>query len=455
MSSTVKLDRRINAFRDDLASIGLRGRISDRRFVAGERGQVTSPSVGIFRHPRRDAMRETEAIIGETLTVFERADGWAWIQLDRDGYVGYMAESAVGPLKREPTHRVWTVATFVYAAPDMKSEVLRSLTMNSLITVKEEGDGVFLPLEGGGFVVRRHTAPTGAFHSDFIAVAERFVGTPYLWGGKTRLGLDCSGLVQTAMHAAGLDCPRDSDMQQQSIGRLVNDPEDRRRGDLLFWQGHVGAMVDSDRLIHATAHHMEVAIEPVEAVIERNLAAGLPLVAIRRPERLGKAEAARLNVLFVGTGNSGRSVMAQALLRELGSAQFIAHSAGTSPSRAVPPDVVALLAKRGLDVPAGGPRGVEEFCVAGAASLDIVIGLDETFTGSEAIDWPGDPIVVAWPLPDPVAGVRKGNRRAWNIEEAYRRLSNWIAALSALPMQLLDRRARAEMLDRIRVARQA
>jgi cell wall-associated NlpC family hydrolase len=246
------------------------------------------PSTGIFRHPRREAMRESEAIFGETLTVFERANGWAWVQLDCDGYVGYLTDSAVGPIKDKATHRICAVATIVFAAPDMRSEVMCSLTMNSLIAVNEAPSGVFLPLADGGYVVRRHTAPIGAFHSDFIAVAERFVGTPYLWGGKTRLGLDCSGLIQTAMHAAGLDCPRDSDMQQQSIGTLVNDRGDTRRGDLHFWQGHVGAMVDSERLIHANAHHMEVAIEPLEAVLARNLAAGLPLVAVKRPERLGK-----------------------------------------------------------------------------------------------------------------------------------------------------------------------
>jgi cell wall-associated NlpC family hydrolase len=449
------LDRRVNAYRDDIAAIGLRGQIPDRRFVAGVRGQVKSPSVGIFRHPRREAMRETEAIIGETLTVFERANGWAWVQLDRDGYVGYMADAAIGPVMREPTHRIWAVATFVYAAPDIKSEVLGSLTMNSLVTVKEEGVGAFLPLEGGGYVVRRHTAPATAFHADFVAVAERFVGTPYLWGGKTRLGLDCSGLVQTAMHAAGLDCPRDSDMQLQSIGRLVKDPDDKRRGDLLFWQGHVGAMIDGERLIHATAHHMEVAIEPVEAVLERNLTAGLPLLAVKRPERLGREEATRLNVLFVGTGNSGRSAMAEALLRQLGASQFVAHSAGTAPSRSVPSEVRALLALRGLELPADSPRGIEAFCGPTASPLDIVIGLDESFARGETIDWPGKPIVVAWPMPDPLIGVREGGKRAWKIEDAYRQLENWIAALSVLPMHLLDRRAREEMLDRIRIARQA
>lgn len=287
MKEFENLDRRVNAFRDDLADTRLRGRISDRRFVSGERGQVVVPSIGMFRQPRHDAMRETEAIIGETVAIFERRDGWAWVQLDRDGYVGYVAESAIGAIEPLATHRIAALSTFVYAAPDLKSEMLQSLTMNSLVAVKRKSDGAFLQLERGGYIASRHAAVITAFQSDFVAVAERFVGVPYLWGGKTCRGADCSGLVQIAMHASGLDCPRDSDMQQKTLGRLVDDRDGLRRGDLLFWKGHVGSMVDSDRLIHATAHYMEVVIEPVGKAIERTRAAGFPLVAVKRLDRLG------------------------------------------------------------------------------------------------------------------------------------------------------------------------
>jgi cell wall-associated NlpC family hydrolase len=146
----------------------------------------------------------------------------------------------------------------------------------------------FARLHDGSFVPARHLAEPGRFAKDFVAVAEQMVGAPYLWGGKTRQGLDCSGLVQTALHAAGIDCPRDSDMQQAELGRTVEIGKDLgglERGDLVFWKGHVGMMVDGFLLLHANAHHMAVVIESLDAAVSRIARTGLAITAVKRIER--------------------------------------------------------------------------------------------------------------------------------------------------------------------------
>jgi cell wall-associated NlpC family hydrolase len=179
--------------------------------------------------------------------------------------------------------------TFLYASASAKALTGPHLSMTALLSVAETG-AVFSRLAEGGFVPTRHIAELGRFAPDFVAVAERFVGTPYVWGGKTRLGLDCSGLVQVAMHAAGLDCPRDSDMQQVEVGREVAvraDLDGLERGDLVFWKGHVGIMTDGFLLLHANAHHMAVVVEPLRAAVDRIARAGLPVAAIRRVEPKG------------------------------------------------------------------------------------------------------------------------------------------------------------------------
>ena len=128
-----------------------------------------------------------------------------------------------------------------------------------------------------------HLAPIGAgFETDAAGVALRFLGAPYLWGGRESLGLDCSGLVQQALAACGKACPRDTDMQA-GIGVAVA-PGDLARGDLVFWKGHVGMMLDAERMVHANGHHMATVVEPLAEAIARIEAAGYgPPTAYRRP----------------------------------------------------------------------------------------------------------------------------------------------------------------------------
>ena len=251
-------DARLNAWRADLADERLRGRVASTAFVAGTKGQVRVAWVPVFKAPALDAERVTEAQSGEIVTVYERGPAWVWGQLADDGYVGYLPASAVMASARDMTHRVAVLATHMYAQPDIKSEVLASFSLNARIAASER-TGRFVKVQTGGYVVERHLRPIGAHATDYVAEAELFLGLPYLWGGKTVSGIDCSGLVQAAMTAAGLDCPRDSDMQRAGLGSetaVGPDLAGLKRGDLLFWKGHVAIATDGLNVLHANAFHM-------------------------------------------------------------------------------------------------------------------------------------------------------------------------------------------------------
>ena len=289
MSGTQALDPRRNVFRPDLAAQSLYGRVTVPRYAAGVPRQVVRSSVPLRRVPQHQASFETEALFGETVTVYDEADGWAWLQLDHDRYVGYVPADTLTAEVRAPTHRVAALGTFVYPVPDIKSPPLLQLSLNAGLAIAD-GDDKFSRLATGGFVVTRHLSDKGRFARDFVDVAERFVGVPYLWGGRTRIGIDCSGLVQMSMHAAGLEAPRDSDMQRGEIGSDVLVPETLeglQRGDLVFWPGHVGIMIDSVLMVHANAHHMAVVTETLPEAAGRIARDGGPrIAAIRRPQVL-------------------------------------------------------------------------------------------------------------------------------------------------------------------------
>lgn len=288
--SQAKLDPRLFAFRPDLADERLRGRVEAGRFTSGERRQINWPVASVRRRPGQREPLDTEALLGETVTVFDEADGFAWVQLDRDSYVGYVPAPALTANVQQMTHRVTALATFVYPIEDIKAPPVTQLPMGARFAVTAISDR-FAALSQGGFVVTRHAATVERSVKDFVDVAERFIGTPYLWGGRTRLGVDCSGLLQASLDAAGIAAPRDSDMQQTALGEELLVPDDLEgleRGDLVFWPGHVAIMADSVMIVHANAHHMAVATEPLRSAATRiEKATGSRISAIRRLPRLG------------------------------------------------------------------------------------------------------------------------------------------------------------------------
>lgn len=284
------LDPRLNAIRADLADLALKGHVEAARFAAGELKRVVAPQAPVRRAPAHDAPLDSEALRGEAVTVFEtNADGWCWAQLADDRYVGWIPSETLGAPGPEPTHKVSALRTFAFSEPDIKSPPLDALSLGARVTVTgeaEDRNAHYALIAPRGAVVVQHLATLDVFEADWTSVAERFAGVPYLWGGKTSLGLDCSGLVQLALGACGIKAPRDSDMQRETIGRRL--PTEGglpplKRGDLVFWAGHVGIMQDEKTMLHASAYHLAVVSEPLATAMERYARKDVELAAIRRP----------------------------------------------------------------------------------------------------------------------------------------------------------------------------
>ena len=279
-----KYDPRLTPARGDLAAKYLEGKVQADRFVTGEEFEVVEAIAPVREQPSSGAMLMTQALRGERVTVYDRnGEGWAWGQLKDDGYVGWLPDAALMKPAATPTHKVSALRTFAFPGPSIKLPPADTLVMGSKLAIARE-DGSFAVTRDGMFLPKAHLAPLDHREPDFVTVAERFVGTAYLWGGKSSLGIDCSGLVQVSLTAAGVGCPRDSDMQQAGLGRAL-EPHERshlQRGDLIFWKGHVAIVRDAGTMVHANAHHMATVIEPIEPAIARIKAAGSEVVAIKR-----------------------------------------------------------------------------------------------------------------------------------------------------------------------------
>ena len=271
----------MTAFRPDLASRALEGVLSAASYVDPVARVARAAAAGVHAAPDLASEQQDQLLFGEGFEVLDEQGGWAWGQARRDGYVGYVRAEALGPVGAPPTHRVAAIRTYAFAEPSIKSRAFGPYSLNALVAA-EATEGRLVKVERAGWITADHLAPIGVFETDPLAVAERYLGAPYLWGGRESLGLDCSGLVQQALMACGRACPRDTD-QQQGLGRAV-EPQDLVRGDLVFWRGHVAMMLDATRILHANAFHMAVAIEPLAQAIARIAAGptGEP-VAYRRP----------------------------------------------------------------------------------------------------------------------------------------------------------------------------
>jgi cell wall-associated NlpC family hydrolase len=269
-------DKRLTPARPDLAAAHLKGAVDAPRFVDGEKHSIAIGRTSLRMRPADDATQDSELLFGETFTVYDRGHGWAWGQAADDLYVGYVKDDALAaPFVAQA--RVTALMAPVFSAADLKTPVRDMLPMNAAIPVlSRNGDYVNI---GIGFLHQRHLAPET--ETDFVAVAERFLGVPYVWGGKTAAGLDCSGLIQTALQAVGKAAPRDTDMMEKSLGDSVSLSE-VRRGDLVFWKGHMGVMLDETQFLHANAFHMAVAIEPLTEAMTRIEKVAGPVTAIKR-----------------------------------------------------------------------------------------------------------------------------------------------------------------------------
>lgn len=269
------LDKRLHAYRPDLADKRLEGQVEAARFVVGRPARIAAAVADVRGAPRPDAGLSTQMLRGEDVRVFDEADGWAWVQSEHDGYVGYVAGTVLEPRGATATHVVSVPRTFLYPGPDMKlprGDVL-SLGTELVITGAAETRGTaYALLASGEAVIARHLVPVGEYAADYVAVAEDLLGTPYLWGGVSAFGIDCSGLVQLAMRLAGREMLRDSDMQAATAGEAFDPGPDYSglaRGDLVFWKGHVGIMLDAATLIHANGHTMTVSREKLADAIDR------------------------------------------------------------------------------------------------------------------------------------------------------------------------------------------
>jgi cell wall-associated NlpC family hydrolase len=277
-------DPRLTPARPELAAKYLEGRVKAARFVSGEEFEISDAIVPLRARPSADATLLTQALKGERATIYDRdGEGWAWGQLNSDGYVGWLPDSALAKPVATPTHKITALRTFAFPGPSIKLPPVDTLPMEARVAVIR-GEGAFAVTREGWFLPRRHVDGIGTNADDFVAVAERFVGTPYLWGGKSSFGIDCSGLVQISLNAAGTGCPRDSDMQQAGLGRALSAAESGklRRGDLIFWKGHVAIVRDGDTIVHANAHHMATVVENTNEAIARIKGAGSEIAAINR-----------------------------------------------------------------------------------------------------------------------------------------------------------------------------
>jgi cell wall-associated NlpC family hydrolase len=281
-----KFDPRLTPARRDLAAKHLAGTVDAERFVEGKAHEIAAAQAPVRRSPSHAAELLTEALRGERATIYDiNEDGWAWGQLTADGYVGFLPASALGSPGPTPTHKVTALRTLVFPGPSIKLPPTETPPFGSELAIARV-DGPFAITAAGGYVPLVHLAPLATMETDFVAVAERFLGAPYLWGGKTSDGLDCSGLVQLALTACGVRCPRDSDMQERALGSALANPGDLaqlRRGDLIFWKGHVAIVRDETTMLHASGHHMAVAIEAIAPAIARiRTDEGLEVTSVHR-----------------------------------------------------------------------------------------------------------------------------------------------------------------------------
>lgn len=279
------LDPRVTPARGKIAAARLRGRVEAERFVEGRVMQARAPVAALREAADEGSRRASELRFGDRFEVFDEADGWCWGQALRDGYVGFVARHALDADPFEPDHAVASRTTLLLPEPGIKAPYRAILSLGSLVRVEERAND-HVRIAGGGWLFAMHVEPLPAASGDFVAVAERLLEAPYVWGGCSAFGLDCSGLVQLALERVGRTCPRDSDMQMAALGQPVAPDAfaaDQRRGDLVFFPGHVAIVTAPGRVVHANGFEMRVAVHDLAAVVKRaERESGQGIVAVRR-----------------------------------------------------------------------------------------------------------------------------------------------------------------------------
>ncbi|MGB3723850.1 MAG: C40 family peptidase [Pacificimonas sp.] len=265
-----------------MADSALEGIVAARRFAVPVPHRLTEGGSEMMRaEPTRSATAVSELLPGERFDIIDDAEGWAWGYSAHDHYVGYVRSENLRSDGPPRTHRITTPTALCFSRPDIKSDVAHILPMRAEVAAEDFNDD-FMRLRNGTFVHRRHIGGADVVARDAVLVAEDFLGTPYRWGGRRRAGIDCSGLIQIALSACGISAPRDSDMQREQLGSDVTGQK-MKRADLVFFPGHVGMMVDAERMIHANAHWMTTMIEPLKDVTARlKPEHDEPLVAVKR-----------------------------------------------------------------------------------------------------------------------------------------------------------------------------
>jgi cell wall-associated NlpC family hydrolase len=277
----MKHDPRITPWRDGVAARSLEGVIEAEVYLDPKAMSCTAAAAAIRSAPDAGAEQMDQLLFGERFEVIEEEGAWLWGQAARDGYVGFVEAAALAPAGPLPTHRVSAIRTYAFAEASIKSRAIGPYSINSLVAV-EAVEGKLAKVAGAGWMTAAHLSPIGEVEDDWAAVALRFMGAPYLWGGRESLGLDCSGLVQQALFACGRACPRDTD-QQQALGAPIT-ADEFGRGDLVFWKGHVAMGIGDGQIVHANGHHMATVVEPLSEAIARIEAAGSGQpTAYRRP----------------------------------------------------------------------------------------------------------------------------------------------------------------------------